>query len=664
MPLQKNLFSSLSIRGRFNLLQLMVFAILLISTGAIYLQIAPIKAQWAQYHEEVAKRHTLLLDIRSQFGYGGIIHNFKNYVLRGTAKYQQRLHNNFSKLNRVLDEYRKLNGLSAEERRALEKIATVMGKYQGTIDKVNQMHKQHTPREIDTAVKIDDSPAFEGFKVLDARYRQLIEKHTQTLEEHIDSALSTSFWGAIITFFLIAVVIWFLARALVRRIEQMRSLVTKVEQDNDLTIRLPVMGKNELCDLAHSFNTMLERFETIVSLVVKSTLDAVAESSRVGSAAEHTAKSVQKQHVQIDMITTAMTEMSATVHEVAKHAADAAHSAENAKNIADDGRQVVSRTVSTIDTLTQQIESAGEVIEKLEDGSQEIGQVLEVIKGIAEQTNLLALNAAIEAARAGEQGRGFAVVADEVRALAARTQESTEEIRNMIESLQKQAGEAVSAMQKGREQAQHGSEQANEAGEALEGIVQAVNMITDMNTQIATAAEEQSTVSNEINENVTDVARLAEQSTRSAEESLDAINMISVKMEELRTQVTRFRTGIDKGLDLSKAKEAHLAWKSRLRNYLDDEGGLTRDQAVSHHHCVLGKWYYGEGLANYSEIKEMQELEKPHEELHALIHLIIDLKEAERLEEAEEAFKQVEPLSKRIIGLLDTIEQKVLEKAA
>ncbi len=314
--------------------------------------------------------------------------------------------------------------------------------------------------------------------------------------------------------------------------------------------------------------------------------------------------------------------------------------------------------MDAIHDLGRQIEDIAAVIGELRGESLEIGKVLDVITGIAEQTNLLALNAAIEAARAGEQGRGFAVVAAEVRELAGRTRDSTDEIRETIVRLQERAESAVVAMNAGRDSAQSTTELTAGAGAALQEIVSTVETISRMNSQIATAAEEQTQVAEDIDHNITGIAAVTEQTTRAAGETVTAGEQISDEMERLREIVVRFKTGTA-ALDLTTAKTAHLAWKSRLGAYLNGKGTLTREQAVSHEDCVLGKWYYGEGLAKFGQLPQMKALEPPHAELHRLIREIIQLRESGEMEKAYQAYARVEPLSRKIVDLLDEIEQAV-----
>ncbi len=229
------------------------------------------------------------------------------------------------------------------------------------------------------------------------------------------------------------------------------------------------------------------------------------------------------------------------MQEVARNASSASQAAQEADGEAGNGKQVVSASIDAINALAGEVEKAAEVIDKLETDSENISKVLDVIKGIAEQTNLLALNAAIEAARAGEQGRGFAVVADEVRTLASRTQQSTEEIHEIIERLQADAESAVQVMNTGRGQAQSSVEQAAHAGESLERIAKAVTTISDMNAQIASAAEEQTAVAEEINRNIVGITQAGQESAQGAQQTATSSEELAKLAARLQGLVSQFR---------------------------------------------------------------------------------------------------------------------------
>ncbi|MCB1788494.1 MAG: hypothetical protein KDJ33_19730 [Gammaproteobacteria bacterium] len=243
----------------------------------------------------------------------------------------------------------------------------------------------------------------------------------------------------------------------------------------------------------------------------------------------------------IGSIPIAVNELAATVQEVAKSASDAASSAGRADADARSGNARVQDSLASIHELAQDVARAAEVIQRLEGESEKVGSVLDVIRGIAEQTNLLALNAAIEAARAGEQGRGFAVVADEVRTLASRTQQSTTEIQAMIEQLQAGARSAVTVMTEGQKKVTLGVERAESVQQSLNEIAAAVASINDMNTQIASAAEEQTVVTEDINRNVTEINATAALSAQTAAEVSHASGTLSEQAEELDAVVKNFK---------------------------------------------------------------------------------------------------------------------------
>ena len=406
-----------------------------------------------------------------------------------------------------------------------------------------------------------------------------------------------------------------------------------------------------------AYNEMVSQTGEIVGGVVQSSARVGDAVDRVAESLEDAEHSVRQQHRELDQVATAMNEMTASVQEVAHHTQQAAGAAEEANGAAHDGQQVFTETVTGIEELARQVEQAAEAMAQLETESEQVGQVLEVINGIAEQTNLLALNAAIEAARAGDMGRGFAVVADEVRVLAQRTQQSTGEIQAIVERLQGQARSAARVMDGSRERVRLNVERGQEAHRRLQAIVGSIETITETAGQVATTTGQQSQVAEDIDRRLHDIAGMARSAAEGVHATVGATGEIGEEMERLRALVARFRTG-GQGVDLSAAKSAHLAWKGRLRAYLDGEGSLTREQAVSHKSCALGQWYYGEGLDQYGGLPEMREIEEPHSRLHQLIGTIIEHREAGRVEEAEQVYREVGPLSRQIVGLLNAIEAK------
>lgn len=298
---------------------------------------------------------------------------------------------------------------------------------------------------------------------------------------------------------------------------------------------------NEVGAMFTAYNNMTTHIGEIIGGVIHSTSEVSSNIDNIAHRLQETVRGVERQHSEIDQVATAMNEMAATVQEVAQNTVLTADSAKKARSEAIDGRAVVTQTINSISALAQQVEEAVQVMALLQKDSFEVGQVMSVISSIAEQTNLLALNAAIEAARAGEQGRGFAVVADEVRSLAQRTQKSTEEIRTIIERLQSQSSKAAEMMLESQERAQSTVSATAAADSVLNRIVESVTLITDMSNQIATAAEEQSQVAMEMDRSITSITGIAEQTTIDASETVQATTDIHGHMDQLSQLISRFR---------------------------------------------------------------------------------------------------------------------------
>ncbi|WP_455222855.1 methyl-accepting chemotaxis protein [Kaarinaea lacus] len=309
----------------------------------------------------------------------------------------------------------------------------------------------------------------------------------------------------------------------------------------DLTIRLPVNQDDELGELRMAVNDFIAHLHSMITNIVTEVEQLAAQSTQLRSSGNELSIAADTQRIESSQVATSVNEMSASVHEVARNSNSAADATREATEQASYGRTLVNETVNTIRELATEVEDASVVIQQLARDSHDIGSVLDVIKGVAEQTNLLALNAAIEAARAGEQGRGFAVVADEVRTLASRTQQSTQEIHEMIERIQTSANNAVTAMDKGCSQAQRTVEKATEADNALLEIRRTIESINAMNAQIATAAVQQSAVAEEININIDSINSSCEKTADGSTHVATASEQLSELSTRLQNLVTQFK---------------------------------------------------------------------------------------------------------------------------
>ena len=368
----------------------------------------------------------------------------------------------------------------------------------------------------------------------------------QKLQADLDTQRKSDTFGMAMVGLLIAgiglLVIWLVGHGIARPLKQMVAMLDDIAQgEGDLTRRLTSDRADELGSIAKGFNTFLAKLQAMITQVVTSVQSVSDSSEHTADIAIRTNMGVHKQMAEIDQVATAVHEMTATAQDVARNATQAAQAASHADQAASQGMQIVRDTSNSIGVLAVEIGRAVSVVQTLAKDSENINAILTAIRGIAEQTNLLALNAAIEAARAGEQGRGFAVVADEVRNLAQKTQKATEEIQTMIQQLQQGTRDVVRVMEDSQNRTDESVQHAAKAAEALETITQAVSVINDMNTQIASAAEEQSAVADDINRNVINIGQVANEVASGADESSAASADLTKLAEQQRRLINQFK---------------------------------------------------------------------------------------------------------------------------
>ena len=436
--------------------------------------------------------------------------------------------------------------LNFEQSEAIVAIKDRINTYFANQDKVIKIHSSDKWRTDAYLIQNEIGPLVQNIK---KHINRLVKNQREKSKESSSSLLSQveATIGIVSVMLVVGLVIglgggFILTRLITAPLNStVHALEDISEGEGDLTQRLQVRGRDEIAQLSSGFNRFVDKIQNTIRQVAGSTTQIAAAAEEMSLVSNEASSGVHRQRAETEQVATAMNQMTATVQEVARHAESAAESAAQADIQAQEGSTVVSNTLSSMDKLASDVERAADVIQNLEKDSEQIGTVLEVIKGIAEQTNLLALNAAIEAARAGEQGRGFAVVADEVRNLASRTQASTEEIHQMIEKLQTGARDAVSVMETGRTQAQASLTQAAKAGEALEQITRAVDQISAMNNQIAEAARQQGDVAEEINQNIINISQVADETANGTEQLSSASTDLAHLSNDLQNLVGSFK---------------------------------------------------------------------------------------------------------------------------
>ncbi|MBU1435885.1 MAG: methyl-accepting chemotaxis protein [Gammaproteobacteria bacterium] len=372
---------------------------------------------------------------------------------------------------------------------------------------------------------------------------QLDEAKSFTNHAHDTSDSTMQMFLVLVSLVVISLTILalFVYRSIQRPLSDLRQVITEVGQKSDLRLRVKVVGKDEISETAESFNQTISRVQQFFTELGSAVAMLAAASEEMSSISQQVSTTAFAQEQQANLIATAINQMSAAIQEVASSALATSERANQADEKTQSGYDKVTLNIKAIEQLSSAIKGASQVIEQLNGESEKISQVLAVIQSIAAQTNLLALNAAIEAARAGEAGRGFAVVADEVRTLATNTQKATESIRVMIENLQSAAKEAVTAMAQSQTHADSSVHNAQQAGEVLGEIRSSVGTIVDMNVQISAATEEQTIVAEDINKNISEFSVSIGEVTRSAQHSAEASGSLAELAAKLQGQAAVYQ---------------------------------------------------------------------------------------------------------------------------
>ena len=412
------------------------------------------------------------------------------------------------------------------------------------IDVVSELKLQNTPNIAEDLT--DSFAALKGYiagneKIFSNKDNQLNAIAAATISLKLaEDGIRNTFIITLISIVLAIVIAWKTLTSITRPLRRVNEML-HIVASGDLSRKLDESGNDEFAQLSHNCNLLIDSLRTLIQSIVSRSTQLATAAEQTSAVTAQSTTAIEEQRAQVEQAASATTEMSSTAQSVLSSANDALGEIKQADDEAERVKVISGRNRATIELLAKEVESASQVINKLQQDSASIGGILDVIRSIADQTNLLALNAAIEAARAGEHGRGFAVVADEVRTLASRTQVSTQEIQNMIEVLQGGAEKAVSVMDTGKEQATNCVEQSVEAEKALDTITHAVHEAFDRSSQIATAAEEQSVVAHEISENLESIVAIAEQTTAGSKQTAESSSEVARLAEELQQSVQEFK---------------------------------------------------------------------------------------------------------------------------
>lgn len=442
----------------------------------------------------------------------------------------------------------KATTLTTEEARLAEEAGKLFVTANQALDKLEQALEGlngSTPHQLNQF----DGPLYESIDPISEKISELVSLQLRVAGEerkHIHYTYERQLFIMIAlgctTLVILSLMGYLIYQSINNPLNILNQAMGKVASESDLTITLPCNGKNELAIMSANFNTMLQLQRSLISEIGNATHQLAAASEQMTSISNVANQSIDSQRLEIEQVSSAMNEMVSSSQEIASNAEQADHKAQETSDQSKQGSQIVGIAVSATNSLVGNVTDISERIKTLGVDSDNIGSIVDVINDIADQTNLLALNAAIEAARAGDQGRGFAVVADEVRTLAQRTQTSTTEIRETIERLQNGTRSAVTAMVKSREEAEEVGNKASEVNNAFEDIILSVTAINQMNTHIASASEEQTSVCEEINRSLVSIHDSAQISSEGASQIATASLELASLASSLNEQVAKFKT--------------------------------------------------------------------------------------------------------------------------
>ncbi|MET0124813.1 MAG: methyl-accepting chemotaxis protein, partial [Pseudomonas caspiana] len=431
----------------------------------------------------------------------------------------------------------------AEERATFQKFDATLGQYLGLLNQAVQLSRDNKVEEtramINTSMRQTSDLMTKQLKDLVNINRASAIAGSKLAGQQYDGATVAIIAVAVIASLMTVLLAWLLTRSIVAPLSRAVSAAQEIAAGN-LTKHIEVDGKDEPARLLEALVIMQQNLRKTIEMISGSATQLASAAEELSAVTEESSRGLQQQNDEIEQAATAVNEMTAAVEEVARNAVSTSQASEQSTDTARQGRDKVVQTVQAIQNMTQDVQTTSILVEGLAEQGRDIGKVLDVIRSIAEQTNLLALNAAIEAARAGEAGRGFAVVADEVRALAHRTAQSTREIEQMVAGIQSGTGNAVQSMALNTSRTQTTLELARAAGDALEQITEAISQINERNLVIASASEEQAQVSREVDRNLVNIRDLATQSAAGANQTSAASHELSRLAVDLNGMVARF----------------------------------------------------------------------------------------------------------------------------
>ncbi len=458
----------------------------------------------------------------------------------------------------------------------------------------------------------------------------------------------------VVSLFSVLLLVFLVRKIVITPLRQIRDEMTAVAE-GDLSVNVVLNRNDEIGELAGAVNGVVEKMRGTLTKILTQSCQVATAVGTVYGVSEEMASGAESLTMQASTVATAGEEMAATSGDIARNCQIAADSSHTAVAEGNKGAAVVRDSITIMSRIAEQVRASAGTVENLGARSDQIGEIVGTIEDIADQTNLLALNAAIEAARAGEQGRGFAVVADEVRALAERTTRATREIGEMIKSIQQETRNAVAAMNEGVQEVERGTDQATQSEQALNRIINEINDLSLQVSQIATAAEEQTATTSEISGNILAITDVGRNVAQTAQHSSREASQLNTSAEALLGTLAGFHLDEDLPLILNKAKSAHMIFTGKIRAHLSGNLSIDSNVLPSHLTCAFGKWYQGEGQHTCGGTPTFREIDEPHARVHELGKQAIQAHDAGDKAKAMALCHEMVGVSQDLIAILDRL---------